>query len=149
MQIFIVIILAVVLVVWGVATGMGNYASAAQAQAAIEASRAAQAASFGTIVLTGLVTVLIIVVIALLAYIVVGPKLRRLARRGQRPGFGGFSPYGQPRMGGVDPQTMIAMLQMYQMLQAQQRRALPRAQAPERYQYPQLPAEVENDEIWP
>lgn len=137
MEIGIVIALAVVLVVWGIASGMQSYASAQQAEAAIQAAKAAQSANAVSGALIVLIAILIFVIVALVAFIIIAPRIRRLLRlrnRSHYPGFGGY----QISRRGIDPQTLLAALEIYQMLQGQSRKQLPyRPRADERLRLPE------------
>jgi hypothetical protein len=138
---FLIVVLLVV-AIFGVASISQSHAAAQQAQAAIEASRAAQLASATNLALTVLVILLLIGLGLALAYIVRG-KRQETASGPWQPGPNGR---WQPR-GLNAPQNLNDMLPvmltmaMFQMLQ--QNRAFPAHP-----NQPTLPLDEEADSDW-
>jgi hypothetical protein len=121
------ILLIIVIVVWGLASISQSYATAKQAQATIEAARAAQVANAGNMV-TILVTALVILVSeALICFglwlffqVRVKPTL---TRTGLFPGNMRkmFGRQNQPGIAGQDPLGLLTELMAFQMYQQMQR----------------------------
>ena len=112
MQILLVIALLIVVLLFGLSSISQSYASAKQAQAAIEASRAAQIASAGNLVLIAILVVLVLAALGATGYL--------LARVRQSPSqTGQWLPgpnarWGQPDMNAMLPILLVMM--MYQQL---------------------------------
>lgn len=86
MSLVIVFLLLIILALFGLASISQSYASAQQAQAAIEASRAAQIASAGnlvTILVMALVVVTILIAVVVIAYLIYRLKFRVLLDAGK------------------------------------------------------------------
>lgn len=80
----LVVILLIVVVIFGVSSGMQSYATAQQAQAQIETAQAAQVASWGnliTIFTIMLVVLFVVVVIAAILWMIFQRSLHRTASR--------------------------------------------------------------------
>ena len=125
MQILIVLAFVIVAILFGISSVSQSYATARQAQAAIEASRAAQIASTGNLV--SLVTVALVIVAGLAAVIVITwlvlraksqPKRHWIANRN-----GGWDQFdllskSQPQSNALVEALMTRLL--YEMSQHQQ-----------------------------
>lgn len=122
------ILLVIVVLVWGLSSISQSYAAARQAQASIEASRAAQIASTGN-----LVTILAVVLVILALLAIIGFALwlfyqvrikPLLTRSGLYPAYGSrrsFAPREQAGLPGQDPlglMTQMMAFQMYRQIQA-------------------------------
>lgn len=68
MIIFVVIALIVVVVIFGISSGMQSYATAQQAQATIETARAAQMATFGNLLMILSILIVVLIVGGVLVY---------------------------------------------------------------------------------
>jgi hypothetical protein len=67
MWVLIAIIIAIVLMIWGLASYESSHAAAVQAQAAIEASRATQIAASGQAIVSVLLAVIILLLVVIVA----------------------------------------------------------------------------------
>ena len=125
MQILLILALVIVVLFFGLSSVSQSYATAQQAQAAIEASRAAQIASTGNLV--SLVTVALVIVAGLAAVIVIAwlvlraktqPKRHWTANRNR--GWDQFDllSKSQPQANALIPALMTQLL--YEMTQRQQ-----------------------------
>ncbi len=70
MIIFLIAVLLVIVLVFGISSMMQSYASAQQAQATIETAKALQVATFGNVLVIVLVTLIVLAIIALAIYLV-------------------------------------------------------------------------------
>jgi ABC-type Fe3+ transport system permease subunit len=120
MQILLILALVIVVLFFGLSSVSQSYATAKQAQAAIEASRAAQIASTGNLV--SLVTVALVIVAVLTAVVVIAwlvlrakaqPKRHWIANRN-----GGWDQFQQPQTNALVEALMTRLL--YEMSQHQQ-----------------------------
>ncbi len=120
MQILLILALVIVVLFFGLSSVSQSYATAKQAQAAIEASRAAQIASTGNLVT--IVTVALVIIASLAAVIVITwlvlraksqPKRHWTANRN-----GGWDQFQQPRTNALVEALMTQLL--YEMSQHQQ-----------------------------
>jgi len=120
MQTLLVIALLIVILLLGLSSISQSYASAKQAQAAIEASRAAQIASTGNLVT--LVTVALVIVAVLAAAVLVAWLLLRTKSQPKRQWVSGpnanWGQVPQPQANALLPALLSMML--YQMMQSQQ-----------------------------
>lgn len=69
MYVFIVVILLLVVLVFGVVSGMQSYASAQQARAQIETAQVAQVNAWGNLIVSLVLTLIILVVVAVILWI--------------------------------------------------------------------------------
>jgi hypothetical protein len=117
MQILLLLIIALLAVFWGLASISQSYATAQQAQAAIEASRAAQIASTGNLVT--LVTIALVIIAMLVAVVVIAWLLLRAKvnpKKQWTPGpNANWGQISQPQANDLLP-TLLTML-LYQMMQ--------------------------------
>ncbi len=116
----LVLLLFVIVFLFGLSSVSQSYATAKQAQAAIEASRAAQIASTGNLV--SLVTVSLVIVAVLTAVIVIAWFVLRAKahpkRQWTRTNNGGWDQFQQPRTNALVEALMTQLL--YEMSQHQQ-----------------------------
>ena len=120
MQILIVLAFVIVAILFGISSVSQSYATAQQAQAAIEASRATQIASTGNLVT--IITVALVIIATLAAVIVIAwlvlraksqPKRHWTANRN-----GSWDQFHQPRTNALVEALMTQLL--YEMSQHQQ-----------------------------
>ena len=120
MPYFLVALLFVIVFLFSLASVSQSYATAQQAQAAIEASRAAQIASTGnlvTIVTVSLVVVAILVAVVVIAWLVLRAKSQ--PKRQWNPSRNGvWDQFQQPDANALIPALMTLLL--YEMTQHQQ-----------------------------
>lgn len=125
MQILLVVILFLVVFLFSLSSVSQSYATAQQAQAAIEASRSAQIASTGNLV--SLVTVALVIIASLAAVIVIAWLVLRAKsqpkRQWTRTGNGGWDQFdllskSQPQANALVQALMTQLL--YEMTQHQQ-----------------------------
>jgi hypothetical protein len=133
--ILVLVIIALVLITWGLSSISASLAAAKQAQATIEAARTAQIASSGNLI-SLLTTVLVIVVIlagiAVIFWIVYQARIRPLLASlpGNHRPFHAVNGSQQPQVSTSDPLGQLVTLATLQMLRDMQRdpRALPPSQ---------------------
>ena len=114
------LLLLIIVLIFGLSSMSQSYATAQQAQAAIEASRAAQIASTGnlvTLVMVSLVVVAILVAVVVIAWLVLRAKAQS-KRQWTRTGNGGWDQFQQPDANALIPALMTLLL--YEMTQHQQ-----------------------------
>ena len=117
---FLFLTLFVIVFLFSLASVSQSYASAQQAQAAIEASRAAQIASTGnlvTLVMVSLAVVAILVAVVVIAWLVLRAKAQS-KRQWTRTGNGGWDQFQQPDANALIPALMTLLL--YEMTQHRQ-----------------------------
>lgn len=114
------LVMLIVVLLFGLSSISQSYASAKQAQATIEASRAAQIASAGNLVT--LVTVALVIVAVLVAVVVIVWLLLRARSHPKRQWVSGpnanWGQLPQPQANALLPALLSMML--YQMMQSQQ-----------------------------
>jgi len=119
-QIFVILLLVTLVALFGLASISQSYATAKQAQAAIEASRAAQIASTGNLV--AIVTMAMLAVAFLAAVVVIAWLVLRAKaqpkRHWTRTSTGGWDGFHQPQANALIPALMTQLL--YEMTQRQQ-----------------------------
>jgi Na+/H+ antiporter NhaC len=118
MKFLLAIALVIVIILFGFSSMSQSYASAKQAQAAIEASRTAQIASAGNLVVIVTLAILLLVAIAVIAYLLLHAR-QPGQRRNSRPNTGQVP---QADMSSLLP-AMLTML----LLQAMQKQSDPEA----------------------
>jgi hypothetical protein len=135
--ILVLVIIALVLITWGLSSISASLAAAKQAQATIEAARAAQIASSGNLIsllTTALVIAVILAGIAVIFWIVYRVRIRPLLASlpGNRKSFHAVNGNQQPQVSTSDPLGQLVTLATLQMLRDMQRdqRALPQSQQP-------------------
>ena len=118
MQIFLILILLIVVLLFGLSSLSQSYASAKQAQASIEASRAAQIANVGNLIIIALVIVAVVIVVALLTWV----YLRTTARTKRRWASSASSDWDYLPQQGQSNAMLPALVTMlvYQLMQSQQ-----------------------------
>ena len=120
MQILLILALVIVVLFFGLSSVSQSYATAKQAQAAIEASRSSQIASTGNLV--SLVTVALVIVAVLTAVVVIAWLVLRARaqpkRHWARTNNGGWDQFQQPRTNALVEALMTQLL--YEMSQHQQ-----------------------------
>jgi hypothetical protein len=120
MQILLIVTLTLALFIFALSSVSQSYASAQQAQAAIEASRAAQIASTGnlvTIVTVALVAIALLAAVVLIASLVLRAKSQ--PKRQWNPSRnGGWDQFQQPDANALIPALMTLLL--YEMTQHRQ-----------------------------
>jgi len=120
MIIFLVLTLFVIVFLFSLSSVSQSYATAKQAQAAIEANRATQIASTGNLV--SLVTVTLVIIAGLAAAIVIAWLVLRARtqpkRNWTRTNNGGWDQFQQPRTNALVEALMTQLL--YEMSQHQQ-----------------------------
>ena len=117
---FLVLTLFVIVFLFSLASVSQSYATAQQAQAAIEASRAAQIASTGnlvTIVTVALVTIALLVAVVLIAWLVLRAKSQP-KRQWSSSRNGGWDQFQQHDANALIPALMTLLL--YEMTQHRQ-----------------------------
>ena len=116
----LVLLLFVIVFLFGLSSVSQSYATAKQAQAAIEASRAAQIASTGNLV--SLVTVALVIVAVLIAVVVIAWLVLRAKSQSKRHWTtnrtGGWDQFQQPQTNALVEALMTRLL--YEMSQNQQ-----------------------------
>ena len=123
-QIFVILLLVTLVALFGLASISQSYATAKQAQAAIEASRASQIASTGNLV--AMITIAILAIAFLAALIVIAWLVLRVKsqtkRHWTRTGNRGWDQFdllkSQPQANALIPALMTQLL--YEMTQRQQ-----------------------------
>jgi hypothetical protein len=135
--ILVLVIIALVLITWGLSSLSASLAAAKQAQATIEAARAAQIASSGNLIsllTAALVIAVILAGIAVIFWIVYRVRIRPLLASlpGNRKPFHTVNGSQQPQVSTSDPLGQLVTLATLQMLRDMQRdqRALPQSQQP-------------------
>jgi lysylphosphatidylglycerol synthetase-like protein (DUF2156 family) len=122
MQIFLLLIIALLVFFLGLASISQAYATTQQAQAAIEASRATQIASAGNLIT--LVTVTLVIIVMLAAVVMIAWLLLRAKFHPKNHWISGsnanWERIPQPQTTNLLP-TLLTML-LYQMMQSQQQR---------------------------
>jgi Ca2+/Na+ antiporter len=116
----LVLLLFVIVFLFGLSSVSQSYATAKQAQAAIEASRAAQIASTGSLVT--IVTVALVIIAGLAAVVVIAWLIlrnrTRINRRWMPSGNGSWNQFQQPQTNALVEALMTRLL--YEMSQHQQ-----------------------------
>lgn len=122
MQIWLIVILVLVVLLFGLSPISQSYATAKQAQAAIEASRTAQIATAGhlvSIVVAALVIVAVLTAFVLIFWLTIRVEVRRIRRRAPGPsGSGNWEQVPQPQADGLLP--ILVTMMLYQMMQSQE-----------------------------
>ncbi len=120
MQIFFIIALVIVVLLFGLTSISQSYAASQQAQAAIEASRAAQIASAGNLVIIATLAVLLLVAVGVIALLLLRAKSqpKRQWTPGSNADWEPFPHFPQPNPNALLP-TLLTMM-MYQMMQQHQ-----------------------------
>jgi len=120
MAYILTLILLIVVLIFGLSSISQSYASAKQAQAVIEASRAAQIASAGNLV--SLVSVALIIVAVLVAVVVIAWLFLRVKTQPRRRWVAGSNEdqeeFSAPQANALLPALLSMMV--YQMMQSQE-----------------------------
>lgn len=122
MQIYLLLIIALLVVFWGLASISQAYATTQQAQAAIEASRATQVANAGNLITLVMVTLVIVAMLAavvMIAWLLLRAKSHPKNHWISTPNAN-WGQISQPQTTNLLP-TLLTML-LYQMMQNQQQR---------------------------
>ena len=113
---FLLFCLFVMVLLFGFSSISQSYAASQQAQAAIEASRAAQIASAGNLVIIATLAVLLLAAMGVIAFLLLRAKSQ--PKRQWTPGSNaGWESFPQPNPNAMLP-TLLTMM-MYQMMQQQ------------------------------
>lgn len=140
MNTIFVLILLVLALFFGLSSMSQSYASAKQAQAAIEASRTAQIASTGNLIVIVTLAVLLLVAVAVIVYLLLHAR-QPGQRRNSRPNTGQVP---QADMNSLLP-TMLTML----LVQAMQKQNHPEADMLFRSRYEDDMALLEDEDTIP
>ena len=120
MPYFLVLLLFLIVVLFSLTTTSQSYATAQQAQAAIEASHASQIASTGNLV--AMITIALLAIAFLAAVVVIAWLVLRAKsqtkRNWTRTSTGGWDGFHQPQANALIPALMTQLL--YEMTQRQQ-----------------------------
>ena len=119
MKFLLAIALVIVVILFGFSSMSQSYATAQQAQAAIEASRTAQIASAGNLIVIVTLAIVLLVALAVIAYLLLHARQPAGQRRNSRPNTGQVP---QADMSSLLP-AMLTML----LLQAMQKQSDPEA----------------------
>ncbi|PKN91202.1 MAG: hypothetical protein CVU44_20810 [Chloroflexi bacterium HGW-Chloroflexi-6] len=117
MTVFFILILFIIALLFGFSSMSQSYATAQQAQAAIEASRTAQIASTGNLVVIVTLAIVLLVAIAIIAYLLLHARQPAGQRGNSRPNT---SQVPQADLSSLLP-AMLTML----LLQAMQKQSDP------------------------
>ena len=126
---YLILLLVIVLtIIFGLASISQSYASAQQAQAAIEASRVAQIASTGNlvaIVTVALITVAFLIAVVLIAWLLMRTQVRVKSQTKSQWMPGPNANWGQLQQQQVSElyPTLLTMM-LYQMLQSQKQQTV-------------------------
>jgi ABC-type Fe3+ transport system permease subunit len=135
------IALVIVVILFGFSSISQSYASAQQAQAAIEASRTAQIASTGNLVVIATLAIVLLVAIAVIAYLLLHSRQPAGQRRNSRPNTG--------QVPQADLNSLLPAVLTMLLVQAMQKQSDPEADMLFRSRYEDDLALLEDEDTIP
>ena len=113
---WLVLALLVIVIIFGVSSGMQSYATAQQAQAQIEVARVAQVNAWGNLVTILVLALVIVFVLAVIAIaLLYFSKGRQAKRSGQMPSRVQHKSIGEPAA--MDPSQALGLMVQLRMLE--------------------------------